>query len=298
MQLVVVEKPFVNSSAEAERCIDLAKKKGKVLAVFHNRRYDGDFRTLQHLVIQGALGEVLDAELHFDFPNASWINGWTSKKYIPGQGMMFGLGTWKQSDSLQRTPRNTDRLPGSHTLDQALALFGTPASVTGFLRANRGADSEIDDTFTIMLQYSSNLVVTVKTAVVTNMKDQLKFWVRGTKGTFLKFGTDPQEAKTIAAPGQPATDPDFGMEEERLWGTLTTTTEYDANHQKLDDATGHYIGKLPTIPGWYRGYYENVVAAIRGKAQVTVTAEIARDGLKIIELARQSHQEGRTVKRS
>lgn len=112
---------------------------------------------------------------------------------------------------------------------------------------------------------------------------------------FRQFGTDPQEAKTIAEPGKPATDPQFGVEEERLWGTLTTTTEFDANHQTRDESTGHYIGKYPTIPGWYRGYYENVVAAIRGRAKVTVTPEIARDGLKVIELARQSHREGRTV---
>lgn len=91
---VVVEKPFVNSSTEADRCIELAQKKGVVLTVFHNRRYDGDFRTLQHLMNHKALGEVLDAEIHFDFPNAGWIDGWTSRKYVPGQGMMFGLGAF------------------------------------------------------------------------------------------------------------------------------------------------------------------------------------------------------------
>lgn len=61
--------------------------------------------------------------------------------------------------------------------------------MTGFLRANRGVDSEIDDTFTIMLQYGErqrNLLVTVKTAVVTHLKDQLKYLVRGTKGSYLK----------------------------------------------------------------------------------------------------------------
>ena len=84
-----------------------------------------------------------------------------------------------------------DAFRGSHTLDQALKLFGTPASVTGFLRAARGAESEIDDTFTVILQYSGakkNLIVTVKTSIVTHMKDQLKFWVRGTEGTYLKVG--------------------------------------------------------------------------------------------------------------
>lgn len=78
---------------------------------------------------------------------------------------------------------------GTHTLDQALFLFGTPASVTAFLRSNRGVDSDVDDTFTIILQYSGaqkNLLVTVKTAVVTHMEDQLRLFVRGTKGSFLK----------------------------------------------------------------------------------------------------------------
>lgn len=33
---VVVEKPFVNTSAEADRLIALAKEKGKILTVFHS----------------------------------------------------------------------------------------------------------------------------------------------------------------------------------------------------------------------------------------------------------------------
>lgn len=194
---------------------------------------------------------------------------------------------------------------GSHTIDQALCLFGRPASVTGFLRANRGADSEIDDTFTILLQYdgaassrNKNLLVTIKTAVVTHMKDQLKFWVRGTKGTYLKFGTDPQEARAVAAPGQPATDPRFGVEDERLWGELTTKHQeapFDPRCQTWDPDAGLYVGRYPSLPGSYRGYYENVVDAIRGRAELGVRPETARDGLRVIELARQSHEEGITV---
>lgn len=61
--------------------------------------------------------------------------------------------------------------------------------MTAFLRSNRGVDSDVHDTFTIILQYSGeqkNLVVTIKTAIVTHMKDQLRFFVRGTRGTYLK----------------------------------------------------------------------------------------------------------------
>lgn len=215
------------------------------------------------------------------------------------------------------TPAHDPPNPGTHTIDQALHLFGTPASVTGFFRSNRGVESDIDDTFTIILQYAGdqrNLLVTIKTAVVTHMKDQLRFFARGTKGSYLKvrhrpfppcpghrtdppsqFGTDPQEARAMASPGQPATDPSFGLEDESIWGTLSTTAPFDEAHQVLDPASGLYVGRYPSLPGWYRGYYENVAAAVRGEAEVFVRPESVRDGLRVIELARQSHVEGRTV---
>jgi len=98
----------------------------------------------------------------------------------------------------------------------------------------------------------------------------------------------------MAEPGKPAAD-DWGVEEERLWGTLTTTREFDGRSQKKDPATGLYIGQYPTLPGWCRGYYENVAAAIRGREAVFVTAEQARAGLKVIELARESHAKGCTM---
>jgi len=63
--------------------------------------------------------------------------------------------------------------------------------VTGFLRSNRGVDSDVDDTFTIILQYTGaqkNLTVTVKTAIVSYLQDQLKFFVRGTEGSYVKVG--------------------------------------------------------------------------------------------------------------
>ncbi len=63
----------------------------------------------------------------------------------------------------------------------------------------------------------------------------------------------------------------------------------------FDEGSRKYTGKYPSLPGWYRGYYENVSAAIRGREEVLVKAETARDGLRIIELARESHEKGCTV---
>ena len=78
---------------------------------------------------------------------------------------------------------------GTHSVDQALALFGRPQSVTGFFRAQRGIESKVEDSFTIVLQYGGvqkDLLVTVKTSVTTTMERQLKQLVRGTKGSYIK----------------------------------------------------------------------------------------------------------------
>lgn len=109
-----------------------------------------------------------------------------------------------------------------------------------------------------------------------------------------QFGYCPQEANAIANPGKPATDPSHGKEDPRLWGELSTTRQIDAS-QSLDEASGLFIGKYPSLDGWCRGYYEDVVKAVRGEAEVVVTAETARDGLRIIEAARESWTSGRRV---
>ena len=55
---VVVEKPFTVTSAEADQLIDLAKQKGVLLTVYHNRRWDNDFLTVRNLLETGALGKL------------------------------------------------------------------------------------------------------------------------------------------------------------------------------------------------------------------------------------------------
>lgn len=168
---VVVEKPFARSVEEADRVIALAKEKGLLVTCFQNRRWDSDFLTLKKLVEEGALGRVVDAQMHYDMESPSWIEGWTEKDFVKGsgKGMMYGLG--------------------SHSIDQTIVLFGRPKSVTGFLRSLRGVESEVEDTFTIVLQYDGqwkDLTVTVKTNVVTVLKDPIKYIIRGTGGSFVK----------------------------------------------------------------------------------------------------------------
>ena len=65
---VVVEKPFTLTVEEGLELVSLAKSKGLVLAVFHNRRWDGDFLTIEKLVhdANSPLGTVVEYTAHFD----------------------------------------------------------------------------------------------------------------------------------------------------------------------------------------------------------------------------------------
>ncbi|KAL5347941.1 hypothetical protein ACLOAV_007353 [Pseudogymnoascus australis] len=266
------------SAEEADRIIALAKEKALLLTCYQNRRWDGDFQTLREVIGKGALGDIKEAEIHYDFESAPWVSQYPAK-YTPGAGMAYALGT--------------------HSIDQALVLFGRPKSVTGFFRAQRGADSEVEDSFTIILQYDGlqkELLVTVKTALVTPMAQQLKLLVRGTKGSFIKFQqrhTCPQEEQ-IAAGAKPLDD-GFGAEPEEFRGVLTTCEEFDGRFQTLDGETKKYTGRYPTVTGRWLGLYENVAAAIKGEGELEVRPEQSRDVLRVIELARESHNKGVTV---
>ncbi|EQB48990.1 hypothetical protein CGLO_11725 [Colletotrichum gloeosporioides Cg-14] len=130
---------------------------------------DGDYQTLKKLKSLNAFGKIMEAELHYDFESPSWLKSMTSTEYTPGDGHAFGLGT--------------------HSLDQALQLFGRPKSVTAFFRCQRGVSSDVEDSFTIILQYEGDqteLIVTVKTSVTTPMEKQLKYMVRGSEGSYMK----------------------------------------------------------------------------------------------------------------
>ncbi|BCS28709.1 uncharacterized protein APUU_70279A [Aspergillus puulaauensis] len=276
---VIVDKPFARSTAEADKVIQLAKEKGLVLTCFQNRRWDGDFQTLRKILSQNALGKIAEAEIHYDFESPFWIKYMTKTKYAPGEGHSFGLG--------------------SHSLDQAYTLFGRPKSITAFYRSQRGLESEIEDSFTVILQYEGNqknLLVTVKSAITTPLAKQLKLFVRGSEGSFVKWqqrSTCPQEEQI--ARGAKPTDPGFGEEPETLRGVLTTYKEFDPSVQSYDTETEKYTGLYPTVTGRWTGLYENVADAICGRKELEVRPEQVRDVLRIIELARISHERGATV---
>ena len=92
-----------------------------------------------------------------------------------------------------------------------------------------------------------------------------------------------------------ADDPAFGVEPESYHGTLTTKKTFDPGLQTKDTATNLFVGKVPSQRGSYMDYYRDLVAAIRGEKELMVKPEQSRDGIRLIELARESAERGVTV---
>lgn len=161
---VVVEKPFCPTSEECDQLIHLAQEKGKLLTVFQNRRWDVEFLTLQKVIADGHLGRIVEFSSHYDLFLEELPAFWPGMLTKPGGSLLHGLGT--------------------HLIDQTLVLFGPPSKVTGFLQCHH--EEGVEDAFAVMFQYATGLVVTLKSTLCSAEEDQLRFWIRGKKGSFKK----------------------------------------------------------------------------------------------------------------
>ncbi|WP_054027632.1 oxidoreductase [Bacillus sp. FJAT-28004] len=257
---VVVEKPFTSTSAEADELIALAKRQGKVLSVFHNRRWDGDFLTIKELLRQGRLGQLMECEFRWDGFNPEVSGNWRDAAG-PGTGVWYDLGV--------------------HFLDQALCLFGIPESIEADIQTQRKGGAA-PDYFDVTLRYPDHLKVVLKSSRFVRIPTP-RYSLHGTLGSYVKYGTDPQESALIAG-HTPATISDWGMEPSELWGKIRTSINGI-----------HFEGTIETFPGNYTHYYQNVYDHIVGRSELEVKAEEARTGIRIVELALKSCAEGRAI---
>lgn len=254
---VVVEKPFTITAAEAEGLRDLAREQGRVLSTYHNRRWDGDFKTIQRLAASGVLGTLAEFESHFDrFRPVPKAGSWREESG-PGTGLLYDLG--------------------SHLIDQALTLFGMPQRLFADLRIQRPAGESVDS-FELLLDYDG-LKVTLKSGSL--VREPLpRFVLQGDRGSFVKYGLDVQE-DALKAGLRPEQESAWGREPENRYGTLHT------------DIGGLVTrGVVETLPGDYREYYRGIHRAIVEGAEPPVTAQQAVNVMRIIELAMESAEKG------
>jgi predicted dehydrogenase len=258
---VVVDKPFAPTLAESEELVRLAAERGRLITVYQDRRWDGDFQTVKKIVQSGRLGKVVEYECRYDrFRLEPKANAWRERADQLAAGVLFDLGP--------------------HVLDQALVLFGEPRTITASAFCERET-SEVDDSFDVCLEYPG--LRALGRARIIAYAPGPHFLIHGTKASFVKYGMDPQEARLRGEKYPDGLDwgADWGVEPEELWGTLSLVGEPSV--------------KVKTERGDYRGFYANVRDAIDKKAPLEVTPEQALRTMRAVMLAHKSSRERRTV---
>jgi scyllo-inositol 2-dehydrogenase (NADP+) len=265
---VVIDKPFALSSAEAAELVQLARDRGRVLSVYQNRRWDGDFLTVRNLLENDRLGRLVMFESHYDrFRQLPRLHAWREDGG-PGGGVLWDLG--------------------AHLVDQALVLFGVPASVWASVRLEREG-ARRDDAFDLYLHYPASHTQAVPSGLSVWLRATClardpgpRFTLNGTQGTFRKFGIDCQEAHLLA--GDVFSSKPWGVEGPEHWGTLT-----------VDEGGEPVSTRVTTEPGDYRSYYINIRDAIHGNAAVEVTPLQAWRTMRVLEMAVESSRSGSTI---
>jgi len=243
---VVVDKPFVPTSALGEELVNRADDAGVQLTVFQNRRWDADFLTLQKVLASGALGQVTSFESRFEW--------WRPE----------GFGNWRDTVSLAEGGGILHDL-GAHLIDQAIQLFG-PVERSYGETANRGPHPDAADTeaFVSLLHASG-----VRSRLWMNgMAAQAgaRFHVLGSKAGYTTWGLDGQEPALVA--GMPPSDPAYGLDPQESWGLLG-----------VDGATS----PVPAERGSYPEFYVQLAAALRGDGPLPVDPAGPLEVLKVIE---------------
>ncbi|MBI9039897.1 MAG: Gfo/Idh/MocA family oxidoreductase [Lutibacter sp.] len=256
---IIIEKPFTATVEEAEELINLAKENNVVLSVYQNRRYDSDFKSVKKILDQKVLGEIVDAEIHYDRFDSKLSYKIHKETPTPATGTLYDLG--------------------SHLIDQALFLFGFPNAVFADLDSFR-PNSKVEDFFDVKLYYKSHRV-TLKSSYFVR-EGLPAFIFHGKKGSFIKSRGDVQEVDLQAGK----------MPNSESWGT-----EPAAEKGLLHTEIGGKIIKehITSSNGNYMEYYDGIYETIRNNKPVPVTGTEGRNVIKIIEAAIKSNKEKKVI---
>ncbi len=249
---VVVDKPAAVTSGEIAQLVELAGGVGLQLIPFHNRRFDGDFRTVQTLLHNKQLGQLV----HFESTHDRWRPGPTRRawKDAPEEGgLLLDLGT--------------------HLVDQALTLFGLPESIGAEVLRERNGEGA-NDSFTIRLHYLTGLTATLSANSLSSLP-RPRFHLRGTKGNYRKYGLDPQEEALTKITRVESEN--WGAEHTEHWGILSLEGDELLTEQPVETAAGDY-----------RLFYEAVRDALRGEANPPVSGVDAWRTARLLEWTMES----------
>ena len=253
---VVVDKPLAPTFEEALDLVSFAREHGRLLTVYHNRRFDGDFQAVQKLVAAGRLGRIVRFESSYDrFRPHLKPNAWRERTG-PGTGVFMDLAP--------------------HLIDHALALFGLPEAVSADIRVER-EQAVADDSFDLTLHYASGLRALLRATMLAPVT-RPRFILHGTSGAYVKHAFDVQEPK-LRAGRLPWNETPSEAEQEENSGILTLVSA---------DGTVTSRERLPPAQSDYRSFYANIRDVLLGTASPAVTVDHALNVMRVLELARES----------
>lgn len=248
---VVTDKVMCLDLADCDRMLGAASRTGLLLTVFQNRRFDGDYLTVRGLMDEGRLGDVRWIEMAWQGPTA--MGGWRGEA-ARGGGRLYDLG--------------------AHLVDQLCMLFPQPVESV-YCRLRRDyphTDTESEALVVVSFEGGRTGVLDFSSMAAI---DKPRFYVRGTGGTFQKFGLDPQELAMRAG------DIDASREAPERYGTLVCD----------GGAT-----VVPTLEGRWRDYYENVADVLLAGAEPVVKPAEMRRVISVIDAAFRSGETGEVVR--
>lgn len=259
---VLVEKPFTATVAQAEALVALAKEKQRFLCVYQNRRLDSDFQTVRQVVQEGYLGQLIDAEIHYDRYRPA-LNEIKKHKETPehGVGLIYDLG--------------------AHLVDEAIVLFGKPDAVFAVVQSHRPG-SQVDDYMDVKLLYDQ-FTCSLKSSLLVK-EPPAGYTLHGTMGSFIKSRADVQEGDLIN--GISPCTPGWGLEPESEWGLLHYDT---ADGQQMRE---HYA----SLRGRYPDFFVQLAAALQQGSPPPVALEDSVLNIRIIEAALASSRRREVVR--
>lgn len=242
----LVEKPFMETTEQAKEMFALAKEKGLIIQAYQNRRFDSDFLTVQKVIEDGKLGELLEVEMHYDYYRPEIPE--SVQEFNPAWSYLYGHGC--------------------HTLDQVISYFGKPDHIHYDVRQLLGP-GRMNDYFDLDLYYGV-VKVSVKSSYF-RLKERPSFVVYGKKGSFVKDTKDRQEEhlKLFYMPD----NKDFGVDTIKHYGLITYIDEKGTVHEET----------VKSVNGDYGRVYDDIYEAIINGKEKTITDEQTLLQMEILE---------------
>lgn len=253
---VVTDKVMCLNLKQCDAMIAAARDSGKLLSVFHNRRWDGDFLTLQQVIHDGTLGKVNWIEMAWGRPGIP--KRWRSQR-SRGGGRLYDLG--------------------SHLLDQLLLLFPQPIESVycGLHRDFPAAETDVESQALVILNFEGGQTAMCDISSV-DYAPKPRIRARGMNATLTKTGVDPQEAALLRGD----------------MVSLDSPREDPANAARISD--GKTEQTIPTLPGRWRSFYENIADVLLHGAEPAVTLDQMRRLMAVYDAIWQSTSTGQSVR--